>query len=48
MTSDIRPKDIARDVLRIERDALSQMHDAPPDGFDAVVGRRFQRRMASG
>ena len=37
MTSDIRPKDIARDVLRIERDALSQMHDALPDGFDAVV-----------
>ena len=37
MTSDMRPKDIARDVLRIERDALSQMHDDLPDGFDAVV-----------
>ena len=37
MTSHARPKDIARDVLRIERDALSQMHDELPDGFDAVV-----------
>ncbi|MEM6590158.1 MAG: SIS domain-containing protein, partial [Pseudomonadota bacterium] len=37
MTSDQRPKDIARDVLRIERDALDQMHDELPDGFDAVV-----------
>ncbi|MEL7013429.1 MAG: KpsF/GutQ family sugar-phosphate isomerase [Pseudomonadota bacterium] len=37
MTSEIRPKDIAREVLRIERDALTQMHDALPDGFDAVV-----------
>ena len=37
MTSDTRPKDIAREVLRIERDALTQMHDDLPDGFDAVV-----------
>ncbi|MEO0370961.1 MAG: KpsF/GutQ family sugar-phosphate isomerase [Pseudomonadota bacterium] len=37
MTSDPRPKDIARDVFRIERDAIDQMHDAIPDGFDTVV-----------
>ncbi|MEM7733559.1 MAG: KpsF/GutQ family sugar-phosphate isomerase [Pseudomonadota bacterium] len=37
MTSDQRPKEIARDVLRVERDAIGQMHDELPDGFDAVV-----------
>ena len=37
MTSDQRPKDIAQGVLRIERDALGQMHDELPDSFDAVV-----------
>lgn len=35
--SDQRPKDIARDVIRIERDALDQMQGDLPDGFDAVV-----------
>ncbi len=37
MTSQKRPTDIARDVLTIERDALSQMYENLPDSFDDVV-----------
>ena len=37
MTDHPSPKDIARDVLTIERDALGQMHDALPESFDPVV-----------
>ena len=39
MTTPPRPTDIARDVLRIEADALSQMRDELPEDFDAVVAR---------
>ncbi len=39
MTSKQSPTDIARDVMTIERDALSRMHDELPDSFDDVVQR---------
>ncbi|MBZ8117790.1 KpsF/GutQ family sugar-phosphate isomerase [Roseovarius sp. LXJ103] len=37
MTQTPSPSEIAREVLRIESDALAQMRDALPDSFDAVV-----------
>jgi len=37
MTQSPTPSEIARDVLRIESEALAQMRDALPPSFDAVV-----------
>lgn len=37
MTTEQSPKDIARDVLAIESDALARLRDELPESFDAVV-----------
>lgn len=37
MSDTLTPVEIARDVLRVEGDALAQMRDALPEDFDAVV-----------
>lgn len=42
MTTDETPSDVAREVIRIEAEALSMMRAALPEAFDRVVARLLQ------